>query len=137
MVALDPGDLRWHTSNAAQHTPPNTLTNKGIFLFRYSTTTQCWKTETFLKEKGKASKQPNDFEYGQRVQHPFYFTTEAISNTKLPFVSKGNRFNGSGTSGYVEKRCGFNRRTSLKSVSKFNISGREQRRQEPPGYKSQ
>ena len=41
--------------------------------------------------------------YGQRVQHPFYFTAKIISNTKLSLVSKGNRSSESGSFDMLSK----------------------------------
>lgn len=75
--------------------------------------------------------------YGQRVQHPFYFTAKIISNTKLSLVSKGNRSSESGNFDMLSKGAVSiaepvgGQFISLKSLVKKNRMG------EPPSDKSQ
>ena len=124
-----------HTKLPTQNRIPwNKSTNSSFISFRYSVTTQCGKTKTFLKELRKTKKIPHDseygqrrhdYEYGQRVQHFIYFIPKRNSNTKLSFVLRENRCGGSESSKYVEKRCHSNSRTSGRLVCNPKISSKK------------
>ena len=81
------------------------------------------ETKTFFKELANINKRPHHFEYGERVQHPFYLVPKLVSCTKLSFISDGKGLIVLGSSGYVEKMCDFDSRTSARVVYEFNIFG--------------
>ena len=83
------------------------------------------KTKTFFKELANINKRPHHFEYGERVHHPFYLAPKLISYTKLSFISDGKGLIVLRSSGYVEKMCDFDSRTSARVVYEFNIFGEE------------
>ena len=88
------------------------------------------ETKTFFKELANINKRPHYFEYGEKVQHPFYLAPKLISCTKLSFISDGKGLIVLGSSGYVEKMCDFDSRTSARAVYEFNISGQEKKQKE-------
>ena len=88
------------------------------------------ETKTFFKEWANINKRPHYFEYGEKVQHPFYLAPKLISCTKLSFISDGKGLIVLGRSGYVEKMCDFDSRTSARVVYEFNIFGEEKEQRE-------